>query len=322
MRGGALKLACCQQFLESGRRLFIVAEMRFRVFPRGFFVRGMVFLIFLTAPALLAQHSVDSPAQLAMKKFQLAPGLKIDLFAAEPQVMNPVSFSIDERGRIFVVETHRYGISIFDITQNQPWLLDDLSFRAVADREAFLSRTFATNLSLMTKDSELVRLVQDKAGTGRADTSSVYADGFNKITSPAWRREFLRVTAKFGPRAFRIFGTSKALIARAKRNSRELLFTGFGVHIGVTGHDLHGLRLGPDGKIYMSSGDRGFVVRTKEGKLLNYPDTGGVLRWAIRMAPTWRSCALACATRRNWRSINTEICSPTTTTPRARTGRG
>ena len=128
-------------------------------------------------PSVLAQHSTESPAELAMKKFQLAPGLKIDLFAAEPQVIDPVSFSVDERGRIFVAETHRYKSSIFDITQNQPWLLDDLSFRTVADREAFLSKTFATNLSMMTNDSELIRLVQDKAGTGRADTSSVYADG-------------------------------------------------------------------------------------------------------------------------------------------------
>ena len=77
--------------------------------------------------------------------------------------MNPVSFSIDERGRIFVVETHRYKSSIFDITQNQPWLLDDLSFRTVADREAFLSKTFPrTNLSMMTNDSGV-----DTAGAGQ-----------------------------------------------------------------------------------------------------------------------------------------------------------
>ena len=39
-------------------------------------------------------------AELAMKKFKLAPGLKVDLWAAEPQLANPVAFCIDERGRI------------------------------------------------------------------------------------------------------------------------------------------------------------------------------------------------------------------------------
>jgi quinoprotein glucose dehydrogenase len=252
--------------------------MCFRPFS-GRFSQGrlVLFLSLALAPGVLAQHSANNPAELAMKKFQLAPGFKIDLFAAEPQLMNPVSFSIDEQGRIFVVETHRYGISIFDITQNQPWLTNDLSFRSVANRETFLSKTFATNLSLMTRDSELIRLVQDRAGTGHADTSSVYAEGFNKITSGV-AAGILARHGEVWAACIPDFWHLKGVDAAGGAESREILASGFGVHIGVTGHDLHGLRMGPDGKIYMSSGDRGFVVRTKEGKLLNYPDTGGVLR--------------------------------------------
>ena len=236
-----------------------------------------ILAILMLAKNASAQHSTNNPAELAMKNFQLAPGLKIDLFAAEPLLMNPVSFSIDEKGRIFVVETHRYKSSIFDITTHQQWLKDDLSFRTVADRAAFLEKTFATNISLLTNDSEVIRLVQDKAGTGRADTSSIYAAGFNKVTSGIAAGILARhdeVWFSCIPDFWHFTGVDDA----GKAEKREQYFTGFGVHIGVTGHDLHGLRMGPDGKIYMSSGDRGFVVTNKEGKLLSNPDTGAVLR--------------------------------------------
>src|SRR4029077_17004485 len=54
--------------------------------------------------------------------------------------------------------------------------------------------------------------------------------------------------------------------------------SGFGVHVAFLGHDLHGLRMGPDGRIYFSMGDRGIHVTTKEGKTLDYPNAGCVLR--------------------------------------------
>ena len=234
-----------------------------------------------------AATSVFAAAELDLKKLQPAPGFKVELFAAEPQVQNPVAFSIDERGRMFVAETHRWRSSIFDITKAAPWLLSDLSFRTVADRGAFLRGEFATNLTVLTRDSELVRLVEDRDGDGRADTSSVAARGFNDVTAGVGAGVLARHSVLYytcipdlwrfeSPgrdwKGFDVTRTDGPTAGAAR------IAGGFGVHIGVSGHDLHGLVLGPDGKIYFSSGDRGFDVTTREGRRLRSPDTGAVLR--------------------------------------------
>ena len=69
----------------------------------------------------------NADAQLAIKKFQVADGLKVDLVAQEPQLMNPVAFDVDSRGRFFVSETGRYRSSALDIRHYMDWYLDDLA---------------------------------------------------------------------------------------------------------------------------------------------------------------------------------------------------
>src|SRR6185369_415652 len=61
-------------------------------------------------------------------------------------------------------------------------------------------------------------------------------------------------------------------------DQRKSLSYGYGVRYNFLGHDLHGLRFGPDGKLYFSIGDRGLHVQTREGRILDNPDSGSVLR--------------------------------------------
>jgi quinoprotein glucose dehydrogenase len=63
-----------------------------------------------------------------------------------------------------------------------------------------------------------------------------------------------------------------------KPDVREKVSSGYGVRYSLLGHDLHGLRFGPDGRLYFSMGDRGLHVKTKEGKVIDLPDEGSVLR--------------------------------------------
>jgi hypothetical protein len=59
---------------------------------------------------------------------------------------------------------------------------------------------------------------------------------------------------------------------------RKVLSKGYGVRVGFLGHDLHGLRFGPDGKLYFTIGDRGAHIPQPNGKVIELHETGAVLR--------------------------------------------
>ncbi len=215
--------------------------------------------------------------QLAIKLFTAPPSFKIDLFAAEPQLMNPVSFCLDEHGRVFVAETFRYRTSAFDIRQHMKMYYEDLASRTVEDRAAMIRRFLGNRVGEMSVQSEVVRLLEDRGGTGRADFSADFADGFNSILDGIGSGVLARKGKVYYadiPNLWLLQDTQ----GQGKADYRSSMSFGYGVHFGYAGHDLHGLRIGLDGRLYFSSGDRGLRVTTKEGKVLDFPDTGAVLR--------------------------------------------
>ena len=54
-------------------------------------------------------EAASAQAEKAITGFSLPKPFTVELFAAEPMLANPVALSIDPMGRVFVVESFRYG---------------------------------------------------------------------------------------------------------------------------------------------------------------------------------------------------------------------
>ena len=98
------------------------------------------------------QHAAASTPALspadAQKKFTVPAGFEIRLFAAEPDIANPVAMSWDERGRLWVLELYEYPLG------TQPG----------------------------EKGRDRVKVLEDTDGDGRVDKVTVFADGFTLAT--------------------------------------------------------------------------------------------------------------------------------------------
>lgn len=252
-----------------------------------FWVLGLCSLFSLStrgadeAPGASKSTGNDSPAA-DLKKFQVAPGLKVDSFAAEPTVQNPVSIAFDDQGRLFVVESFRRRSSVFDIRGHTEWLDNDLSFRTVEERTTFLkdqvtpdnksfqeriAKTKRGNFSDFNGDGKLdwrdlqveterVLWLADSDNDGMADQAVTYAEGFNSIVSGV----AAGVLPYKGDVYFACIPDLWLLRdpdRSGKAQSRRAIHSGFGTHIAFGGHDMHGLIFGPDGKLYWSIADRG-----------------------------------------------------------------
>lgn len=88
----------------------------------------------------------QSPAD-ALKSMQLPTGFKAELIAAEPDVVQPIAFTFDERGRIWVVEGNSYP---------QP-------------RE-------------VGKGQDRIKILEDKNGDGTFETKKIFCEGLNLVS--------------------------------------------------------------------------------------------------------------------------------------------
>jgi len=211
------------------------------------------------------------------KLIQLPPGMHMDIFAGEALVANPVAFSIDEMGRVFVCETFRQGKGVEDNRKHLAWLEDDLASQSIADRLAMFRKHLGEQVHEYTVHEDRVRLLLDTDKDTVADKVITFADSFNEIEDGTGAG----VLAIDGdvyytciPNLWLLKDADKDGVADVKRS----LHSGYGVRVAFRGHDMHGLTLGPDGRIYFSIGDRGYNVISREGEHLHRPYCGAVFR--------------------------------------------
>lgn len=224
-------------------------------------------------PTEKAKQDKDNAGALAQVQFA-DKGIKAEVWAAAPMMANPVAFCFDEKGRCYVAETTRFDHGVPDTRGHMKWLDEDLANRSIDDLLAMYKRH---NYKDFEKYSDQVRVVWDSTGRGKADNSEVFSGGYNRPQDGL----AAGVLARKGKVYFTCIPDLYVLEDTKGENKADVkksLFTGFGPTVQYLGHDLHGLRMGPDGKLYFSVGDRGFVVKTKEGKTLSYPNQGAVLR--------------------------------------------
>jgi len=147
---------CCPniaiRWLNLGRGVPILSrDMRFHV-PLSIALLLGVLNCFGAGRQLTGVYTpTQTPAQPpseAQKKFTVPPGFEVRLFAAEPDVINPVAMTWDERGRLWVVELYEYPLGA---PKGQ-------------------------------KPRDRVKILEDTDGDGRADKVTVFVDGLNLAT--------------------------------------------------------------------------------------------------------------------------------------------
>ena len=215
----------------------------------------------------------------AIALFKIDEAFDVSLFAAEPLLANPVAFWMDAHNRCYVAECYRRmdpgGIP--DNRNHDYWIEEDTTLETVAERRDMYLKHLPEKEKDWAIAADRVKLVVDRDLDGTADEATVFSGHHDKLLDGIGAGVLRHGDDVFYaciPALWRFRDADGDGVAE----ERESMFDGFGVRVAFPGHDLHGLRIGPDGRLYFSMGDRGYNVVSKEGKRFYGPDRGAIFR--------------------------------------------
>jgi glucose/arabinose dehydrogenase len=165
-------------------------------------VRPLAFLVICVslAPAVWAQekkevipHAQDKPPgpaltpEEALKKMTVPEGFSVELVASEPDVVNPVAMTIDERGRFWITESFEYPRREPGPGRDRIKVLEDTNGDGNADKVTI----FAEGLNIPSgiavghggvwvANAPDILFLQDTNGDGKADKQEVVVTGFGR----------------------------------------------------------------------------------------------------------------------------------------------
>jgi putative heme-binding domain-containing protein len=151
----------------------------------------------------------DADPELERKSFQVADGFEVNLFAADPFLAKPIQMNFDAAGRLWIAASEVYP----QIKPGQ-------------------------------KATDKVIVLEDTKGVGRADKTTVFAEGLLIPTGlePGDGGVYVADSTDLVH-----FADTKGT---GKADQKRIVLSGFGTE--DTHHILHTLRWGPDGMLYMN----------------------------------------------------------------------
>jgi putative membrane-bound dehydrogenase-like protein len=197
----------------------------------------MIWRLLLTCVFLIAGATFGASAEEdTANRFRLPDGFVIEQVAGEPGVRFPMFAVFDDRGRLFVAESS--GLDLY------------------------------AEISAGTRRCR-IRLLEDRDGDGKFETSRIFADQLVFPMGLAWHDGKLYVADP--PDLIVLEDTD----GDGRADRRTVILSGFG---HKDNGSLHGLTFGPDGLLYMTMGEPdGFALKRRDGTVLQ-GKTGALIR--------------------------------------------